>query len=117
MAPADAALLRIELVWSPRAGCVSSQRLTLPAGSTVAQALEACSEFAADRETIEALGPLRLAIWGRLQPTDALVRMDDRVEVLRPLTVDPKEARRVRYRATGRRIASRHRPLSKREGG
>lgn len=117
MALAEGELLRIEVVWSPRAGCVSSERLTLPGGSTVAQALEACRGFGVDRAAIEALGSLRLAIWGRLQSADAPLRMGDRVEVLRPLTVDPKEARRVRYRATGRRIASRHRPLPKSEGG
>jgi len=38
------------------------------------------------------------------------------VEVYRPLSVDPKEARRLRYRATGRRIVSRHRPLSGKTG-
>lgn len=117
MAPAEGARLRIELVWSPRAGCVSSEQLSLPVGSTVAQALDASSGFGADRATLEALGPLRLAIWGRLQALHAPLRADDRVEVLRPLTVDPKEARRVRYRATGRRIASRHRPLPKSAGG
>ena len=34
----------------------------------------------------------------------------DRIEVYRPLTVDPKEARRLRYEKRGERIVSRHRP-------
>ena len=37
----------------------------------------------------------------------------DRVEVYRPLTVDPKEARRQRFQAAGSRIVTRHRPLGR----
>jgi putative ubiquitin-RnfH superfamily antitoxin RatB of RatAB toxin-antitoxin module len=43
---------------------------------------------------------------------ETILRDRDRIEVYRPLTVDPKEARRLRYRASGERIVSRHRPLA-----
>ena len=112
MAPAEAPLLRIELVWSPAPGKTCAEPLRLPAGSTVAQALAASPAFAADRATLAPDGVLRLGVWGREQALDAPLRDGDRVEVYRPLTVDPKEARRQRYRATGRRIVSRHRPLA-----
>jgi len=117
MGPAEQATLRIELVWSPRPGCVVSERLALSAGSTVEQALSASPRFCADRAELEAGEGLCVGVWGRLQPLDAALRDGDRVEVFRPLTVDPKEARRLRYRATGRRIVSRHRPLAGKTGG
>jgi putative ubiquitin-RnfH superfamily antitoxin RatB of RatAB toxin-antitoxin module len=37
-------------------------------------------------------------VWGRVQPADTPLRDRDRVEVYRPLLVDPKEARRQRYK-------------------
>ncbi|WP_255501170.1 RnfH family protein [Mitsuaria sp. WAJ17] len=116
MDPAEQAMLRIELVWSPRPGCVLAEPLMLAAGSTVSQALAASPRFALDRAGLEAGGPLCVGVWGRQQALETVLRDHDRVEVYRPLTVDPKEARRLRYRATGRRIVSRHRPLGGRSG-
>jgi len=40
----------------------------------------------------------RVAIFGRLVTLETLLRDRDRVEILRPLIVDPKEARRRRAR-------------------
>ena len=89
------------------AGDVRQGWLQLPLGSTLAQALAAVPE----------LDPLRLAtlavgIWGKVTDLGQALRDGDRVEVYRPLTVDPKEARRLRYRKRGQRIVSRHRPLA-----
>ncbi|MDL5033709.1 RnfH family protein [Pelomonas sp. APW6] len=116
MAPAEAGSVRVELVWSPRPGCVCAERLTLTPGSSVAQALAASPRFADDRPGLEAAGALVVGVWGRVQALETVLREGDRVEVYRPLTVDPKEARRQRYRATGRRIVSRHRPLGNKSG-
>lgn len=116
MAPAELGEIRIELVWSPRTGCVHAERLVLPAGSTLAEALAASSRFAQDRAALETADGLCVGIWGRVQALEASLRDGDRVEVYRALTVDPKEARRLRYRATGRRIVSRHRPLAGKSG-
>lgn len=117
MDPAEQPVLRVELVWSPEPGCVLSERLLLAAGSTVAQALAASPRFMADRRDLEADGGLSVGVWGRVQPLETALREGDRVEVYRALTVDPKEARRLRYRATGRRIVSRHRPLAGKTSG
>ncbi|MEJ6000119.1 RnfH family protein [Paucibacter soli] len=96
----------VELVWSPARGEVCHRLLRLAAGSTVAQALSACPDF-------PGLAPgQKVGVWGRLQGLDTLLRPRDRIEIYRPLTVDPKEARRERYRAKGERIVSRHRPLA-----
>ncbi|MCH7345777.1 RnfH family protein [Pelomonas sp. CA6] len=99
--------LRVQVLWSPSPGELREQDLTLAAGARLVDALRATGWFAAAMP----LGELRTGIWGRLQPLDAPLRDADRVEVYRPLTVDPKEARRQRYQASGKRIVTRHRPL------
>ncbi len=86
-----AAQVRVEVAYSPCAGEVRRVSLTLPEGTTVAQAI-ARTGWALPQD-------IRIAIWGRLrEPTEAL-RDRDRVEICRPLSVDPKEARRQRYRS------------------
>jgi putative ubiquitin-RnfH superfamily antitoxin RatB of RatAB toxin-antitoxin module len=42
---------------------------------------------------------LSVGVWGALRGLDHPLRDRDRVEVYRPLKVDPKEARRLRYRS------------------
>ena len=77
--------------------------LTLAPGTTVAEALIS--------QAVDASG-LKVGIWGRLRPLDTVLRDRDRIEVYRPLTIDPMTARRRRYEARGERIVSRHRPLA-----
>ena len=113
MAPVDddaALLIAIELVWSPQRGLVHHLSLNVSAGSTVEQVLLGCPEFADQLGQSGALAALKLGIWGCLQPLSSVLRDLDRIEIYRPLTVDPKEARRLRYRNRGERIVSRHRP-------
>ncbi len=100
--------MRVELVWSPAAGEVQQRWLTVEEGATVEQALRGCADFMA--ATAEPLYRLRVGVWGRVRPLDTALRERDRIEVYRPLTVDPKEARRLRYAKRGERIVSRHRP-------
>ena len=42
------------------------------------------------------LGKSRLGIYGKLTGADAVLRDNDRIEIYRPLLVDPKEVRRKR---------------------
>ena len=93
MDPADtpAATIRVEIAYSPVAGQVQRMTLDLPEGATVAQALERCGWALPES--------LRVGVWGRLREPSERLRDRDRVEVYRPLTVDPKEARRLRYRS------------------
>ncbi|ALV07818.1 RnfH family protein [Roseateles depolymerans] len=109
MGPAETAgSLAVEVLWSPERGQWRRMTLSLPEGSTVVEALRASQWF-----DEAALRTLKTGIWSKLRPLDTPLRQGDRVEVYRPLTVDPKEARRQRYQATGRRIVTRHRPLGK----
>lgn len=74
---------------------VVSIELRLPAGSTVAQAVAASGVTAA--LAFDEASRLEAGVWGRLVPGDTALHDHDRVELTRPLTVDPKEARRLRY--------------------
>lgn len=86
--------LRVEVAYSPRAGEVDLVTLLLPGGSTLADALRAsglAGKHGLDEDT------LRAGIWCKAKEPATLLRDLDRVEIYRPLRVDPKEARRQRY--------------------
>jgi len=87
--------LHIEVVYCPRPGEVDAVTLTLPAGACLADALQASGLV--QRHGLATEG-LHAGVWSRVRPPDTVLRDGDRVEVYRPLTVDPKEARRLRYK-------------------
>jgi hypothetical protein len=87
--------IRVEVAYSPAPGQVELVALDLPDGARLQDALAASGLPA--RHGLAPDG-LRVGIWGRVQPLDALLRERDRVEIYRALRVDPKEARRLRYR-------------------
>lgn len=87
--------------------------LQLPLGACVGDALQACglAEHVGADADANAVG-----VWGRPAGADLMLKPQDRVEVYRPLQVDPKVARRERFarqgaRATG--LFARRRPGAK----
>lgn len=80
-------MIRVEVVlaWPRRHEAVA---LTLPAGACVGDALAAAG-FATD-------GIAGIAVFGERVTPEVLLRHGDRVELLRPLQADPKDARRRR---------------------
>jgi len=68
--------------------------LSLPAGSTAGQAVEASGLLARHPEID--LASNKLGIYSRLARLDTTLRDRDRVEIYRPLLADPKEARKQR---------------------
>lgn len=69
------------------------RRVTLAAAATVADAIAASgleTAFAIDVSSLDA------GIWSKPVARDARLGNGDRVELYRPLTADPKEARRSR---------------------
>jgi putative ubiquitin-RnfH superfamily antitoxin RatB of RatAB toxin-antitoxin module len=68
--------------------------LQLPAGATVAEALERSGLAARHPELDMARAPV--GIFGRLAERDAILADGDRVEVYRPLLVQPKARRQSR---------------------
>lgn len=89
-------MLRIELVYSPRAGEVQCIEMTLAEGSRLLDALQHSGVLS--EAQMAQKSELKVGIWGRQMPLDTELRERDRVEIYRGLTVDPKEARRLRYR-------------------
>ena len=93
-----APVLHVAVAWSARPGEAREVVVELPAGASVLDAIRASGamvgEAAVDIST-QAVG-----IWGRTAALDAPLAEGDRVEIYRPLTMDPKEARR---RRAGRR--------------
>ena len=82
--------------------------VVLPLGSTAKQALDAAGVWdQADKLSPQALdaGLWSLGVWGRKVQLGHVLRDQDRIELVRPLIVDPKEARRVRYRAHRKKLA------------
>ena len=98
MARAEASepLLRVEVVYSPGAGEAWTWQGELPAGATVEAALQA-SGVAVAHPALD-LAAAAVGIWGHRRARSEPLRDGDRVEVYRPLKVDPKESRRLRHR-------------------
>lgn len=68
--------------------------VTVPEGSTVADVI---SEGNLSRDFPDLVpDDMQAGIWGRLVDRDHIVKADDRVELYRPLEMDPREARRLK---------------------
>ncbi|MGB6105996.1 MAG: RnfH family protein [Pusillimonas sp.] len=85
--------IRIQVVYA-QAGAAWRAALTLPAGSTAAQAL-AASAFSRLFPDYPQDTPL-VGIYGQACPVDRVLSDGDRLEIYRPLTFDPMESRRRR---------------------
>jgi putative ubiquitin-RnfH superfamily antitoxin RatB of RatAB toxin-antitoxin module len=97
MAHADAPL-HLEVVYCAGPGALERVVLQLPPGATVREAVERSGIFGGLQVDAAQVG-----VWGRLVPLDRALRDGDRVELYRPLQVDPMEARRRRAGAQQRR--------------
>lgn len=99
--------LGITLLYSPAPRVAREWVLSLKEGASVAQALAACPIFQEFPELLPVLqrGSLPLGIWGQKSSPSDLLRDQDRVEIYRPLRVDPKIARRERFHRQGAKSA------------
>ena len=66
--------------------------VTLEEGATIADAISAAG--LAERFPDEQIDALPTGVWGRPAERDRSVQAGDRVEIYRPLEIDPREARR-----------------------
>jgi sulfur carrier protein len=108
--------LRITLACSPAPGEVVERVLHLAPGATVADAIAAAGSWQGLGLEPPAADQALAGIWGRSAPLEQLLSDGDRVELYRPLTVDPKVARRERFARQGARAAGlfqRQRPGAK----
>ena len=101
--PEGAGALGVTVVFSPAPREVMEWKLALPEGATVRQAIfgsglrDACPGLELEHFVV--------GVWGRKASWDQPLRDRDRIEVYRTLLVDPKVARRERFRKQGARGA------------
>lgn len=91
--------MRVEVVYSPAERTVECVELELPEGSTAGAAL-AASGLLQRHPGIDAEHQ-RLGVWGRPCGAQEPLHEGDRLELYRPLKIDPKEARRLRQQRQG----------------
>jgi putative ubiquitin-RnfH superfamily antitoxin RatB of RatAB toxin-antitoxin module len=94
-------LIDVTIVFSPASREVIEQALRLPRGATLQQALNASELPARFPDTDWA--SMACGIWGRAVRPDQVLAQGDRIELCRPLQVDPKVARRERFARQGAR--------------
>ncbi len=82
----------VEVAWA-EPGRQFLRRVELPSGATVGDAIRASG---VERECGIDVTGLAAGIWSKPVARDALVSEGDRVEIYRPLLIDPKQARRLR---------------------
>jgi putative ubiquitin-RnfH superfamily antitoxin RatB of RatAB toxin-antitoxin module len=104
--------ITVTVCFSRHARECSETVLPLPTGSRLLDALRQSAILAGlpDAE----VDALQTAVWGRKLPPEHMLRDGDRVELLRPLKVDPKVARRERFTRQGARTTG---LFSKRRAG
>jgi putative ubiquitin-RnfH superfamily antitoxin RatB of RatAB toxin-antitoxin module len=91
----------VTVVYSPAPRVVHERPVVLPSGASVLQALQASGLL----EEFPALDvrSIVLGVWGRKCALGHVLRDNDRLEIYRPLKVDPKLARRERFQRQGAR--------------
>ena len=99
--------MQIQCLYSPSARQLIELSLTLPEGCTVfdaMQSLKLCPELHDHLKDLEtAFEDARgLGIWGRIVQRTAALKTGDRLEIYRPLLVDPKIARKKRFKGQGK---------------
>ena len=93
MVPAE--LLRVQVAYCPAPGSTDLCEVRLPEGAVLSDALAASGLL--QRHGLQ-LADVKVGIWSRVRELTTPLRDLDRVEIFRPLQVDPKEARRLRYK-------------------
>lgn len=100
---ANESLIQVTVLFSPGSRQVCEVVLELEAPCSVWQALQRSGMLQKFPE-IDNFG-IHFGVWGRKAKLNQLLRDHDRVEVYRPLRVDPKVARRERFVKQGARSA------------
>lgn len=100
-------MIQIDCMFSPAPRKVVQLRLSLPEGTLVKDALSILHQ---SPEWLAYLGSLNLSpetpskqgIWGRLVTSHQVLKDGDRLEIYRALQVDPKLARKQRFKRQGK---------------
>jgi putative ubiquitin-RnfH superfamily antitoxin RatB of RatAB toxin-antitoxin module len=101
-------MIQVTLCWSLGPRHLHEQSLQVPQGCTVKAALDLAltqhlqSQTLTDAAALSSLQFQQAGIWGRKVPWTQSVQEGDRIELYRPLKVDPKVARRQRFKRQGK---------------
>ncbi len=99
--------MQIQCLYSPSARQLIELSLTLPEGCTVfdaMQSLKLCPELHDHLKDLETAfeDERGLGVWGRIVQRSTALKPGDRLEIYRPLLVDPKMARKKRFKGQGK---------------
>ena len=84
--------LRVAVACTPRPGQAVEVEIEVGAGSSALDAIRASGVL--ERFPEIDISTQSVGLWGRRCALETILREGDRVEIYRPLAVDPKEARR-----------------------
>lgn len=88
-------MLKVELVYVDGEGSVTQLQLDLKEGTTLAEALDQSGIYRTHPET----QTLPVGVFSKKLPLDTVMKSGDRIEIYRPLALDPKEKRRKKARS------------------
>lgn len=95
--------MRVTLVFSSASRVTVENAIDLPEGSSIATAL--IQSGWRERFALDAGHDLAFGIWNHPATLLTALKSGDRVEIYRPLSVDPKRARRERFHKQGAKAA------------
>ena len=95
--------LRLTVVYSPAPREVTECSVELPAACTASQSLPWVAK--ALGLPLKQLQQLDFGVWAKRVSANYVMQLGDRIEIYRPLTVDPKVARRERFVRQGAKTA------------
>ena len=95
--------LRLTVVYSPTPREVSECSVELPAACTASQSLPWVAQ--ALGLPLKQLQQLDFGVWAKRVSANYVLQPNERIEIYRPLTVDPKVARRERFVRQGAKTA------------
>ena len=93
--------INVVLVYSPVSRVTREFALTVPAGATLAQAIKLWQNTNPAHRAAPGDALPQLGIWGKAAQLSQVLKVNDRIELYRALTVDPKTARRQRFKKQG----------------
>jgi len=95
--------VKVTVAYSPAPGLVREWRVETPNASSAKQVVMACGILA--EFTDLSLETLSVGVWGKRCSLNHKLKDNDRLEIYRPLRVDPKVARRERFTSQGAKRA------------
>jgi uncharacterized protein len=100
---AETPKIRVSLVLSESPRQVQQHEFEVSAGTTLETFLASHPVLQSLPAPLNELSQWSVGVWGRKQPMNTVLQDSDRVELYRPLRVDPKVARRERFHKQGPR--------------